>query len=341
MTAWHARAALLIALSFGTSLATGEAAAQSASQAEVDRAVALGREGRELYEAGRFADALEKFRSAERIAHSPVLVLHVARCERNLGRLVAARSAYAAVVLEELPPGAPAPFAAAKADAERELSSLDPRVPRVRLEVAGEGPTTRVILDGVVLAAAVRAEPVLVDPGDHVVAVVDGASRTERSFRAVEGAPVMTIELAADGATPPPGAAPPPRATLPVAPPPTEVEPRNSEGTLVPGLVALGIGVVGLGVGTATGLVAASETSDIESRCEGTSCLRSDQDQADGARTMATVSTIGFVVGGVGVATGVVLLIALSGDGDPAAARRGPSLAIAPSPLGVRGRLAF
>jgi hypothetical protein len=84
--------------------------------------------------------------------------------------------------------------------------------------------------------------------------------------------------------------------------------------------------------------VSASTVSDIKSRCEGNQCLKSDAAAADRAAVYGNVSTVGFIVGGIGVATGVVLLLVRSGDPEPsggAAARVG--VGIGPGSIRLEG----
>ena len=319
------------ALTSSGRLAHAQGAAPGAAQSEVDRAVSLAHEGRSLYDEGRFDEALTRFRAADRIAHSPLISLYIARCERNLTHLVAAREAYRAAANEALAPDAPAPFTAAKADAARELAALEPRIPRVAVGLPGATEATKVLLDGVVVPAASRAEPLWVDPGEHVLARSDGGPTVEQRFRAVEGATPLTVELAAGAAAATTGAEREPE---------TPASREASEGTLVPGLVVLAVGVVGLGVGTATGLVASSKTSDIEDRCVDGHCLISDKEAGDTAGTFATVSTISFIAGGLAAAGGVVLLLTLGADGDEASASR-EHIEIAPTVGGARGTWVF
>jgi hypothetical protein len=306
----------------------------AAPQSEVNRANALGHEGRAAYEAGRFAEALEKFRAADRIVHSPVLALHVARCERNVGRLVAARSSYRAIVDEPLVEDAPQAFVAARADAERELAALLPKIPTVR-PIVPEGAAGELVIDGIAITLSEATSGVAVDPGEHEVIwrSASGSSVT-RKIRLDEGAPPLTVDLRASEAAP---ARPPP------PPPRREPQPvRSSGGTLVPGLIVTGIGVAALGVGAVTGLVAMSETSDIESRCDGTSCDPRDADKVDSVRSLAAVSTVGFVAGGILTAGGVVLLIALGpGDAEDAARAPAPRFTVVARPTSGALRLAF
>jgi hypothetical protein len=73
-------------------------------------------------------------------------------------------------------------------------------------------------------------------------------------------------------------------------------------------LVAAGVGVVGVGVGTIFGLQSMSKRSDANTRCPGATC----SDQAgvelwNDTRSAGNISTIAFAVGGVGLATGAIL----------------------------------
>jgi hypothetical protein len=67
-------------------------------------------------------------------------------------------------------------------------------------------------------------------------------------------------------------------------------------------------------VGAVTGLLALSKANDVKSRCDAGHCPAEDESKANSAKTLATVSTIGFVVGGVGVGAGAFLLIRRGGD---------------------------
>lgn len=74
------------------------------------------------------------------------------------------------------------------------------------------------------------------------------------------------------------------------------------------GLIAGGVGIVGLGVGGVTGLVASGKHDD--SKCADDRCPdQGGVDREKDAATMATVSTIGFIAGGVLLAAGVVMYL--------------------------------
>ncbi len=73
--------------------------------------------------------------------------------------------------------------------------------------------------------------------------------------------------------------------------------------------VALGVGGAGLIAGGITGILALSAHSDLASKCGSAPCPPSEQSAVDSYNALGTVSTVGFVVGGVGVAASVVLLL--------------------------------
>src|SRR5262249_41089849 len=78
------------------------------------------------------------------------------------------------------------------------------------------------------------------------------------------------------------------------------------------GFVLGGVGVVGLGVGIATGVVASSKASSAKTDptlCANKECSSAGRDAIKSAGTMATVSTIGFIGGGVALAAGAVLVL--------------------------------
>jgi hypothetical protein len=105
--------------------------------------------------------------------------------------------------------------------------------------------------------------------------------------------PSMTSQAAGSGATP--GSDTP--------------EPSGMSGLRVAGLVAAGVGVVGLGIGTFAGLSASSKNNDADKQCNGKQCPQSALDLTKDAKSAATLSTVSFVLGGVLVAGGVSLFL--------------------------------
>jgi hypothetical protein len=270
-------------------------------------AVTLAREAKEKYDQGKWAEALALFQKAEDSAHSPVLLLYAARCHRNLGQLVRARELYLRVGSETLAANAPEPFRAAQRDAKSDLDVLEPRIPRLVIDRSRAPASWTLELDGAPIASA--TEPVLVDPGSHVLVAKDGTTETfKQNVDAREGERVpVKVEPT------------PKESTQPETPTPrkTDINPAEtpdsspSAVSYVPGAILLTLGVGGLAAGVATRVMAFDKVEDVKSRCSGNRCLASDREEIESADTLQTVSTIAFAAGGAVAATGIILLIVL------------------------------
>jgi len=150
---------------------------------------------------------------------------------------------------------------------------------------------------------------------------------------------------------PEPTAAPAPVAPTAATPATATVDSdslKSNSGLRTGAYVALGVGVVGLGVGTIFGLKAKSkykEANDItddpnncpsSGPCELLGPLFDKREQLgkDGD-TAKTLSIVGFALGGVGIATGVTLYILSNKKEQPAAAKVEPFLGV--GNVGLRG----
>jgi hypothetical protein len=58
-----------------------------------------------------------------------------------------------------------------------------------------------------------------------------------------------------------------------------------------------------------TGVLALGKHSDLATACKGGTCGPAQQSELDSYHSLGTISTVGFVVAGVGAAAGVTLLI--------------------------------
>jgi len=271
------------ALLLGASLALSTPAlAQPASDS--DRAIAAGHDALNLYNKGSWSEARAKFEEAEKLAHSPVFLLYAARCARNAGDLAGAKALYERVTGESVPQGAPAPWAEAVKSANEELTALKKRI--------AEGAPT-----------ASASAPV---PTASVSAPVPTASVSAPVPTASVSAPVPTASVSL----------PVPTASIMVVDPwgvaPRRGSPGNeasSDGSLVPGLVTLGVGVAALGTGIGLFAHAKSTADGILARCGEGPCLPEDEPKKNTAYDFARASTAAIVGGGVLGAAGVVLLL--------------------------------
>jgi hypothetical protein len=68
-------------------------------------------------------------------------------------------------------------------------------------------------------------------------------------------------------------------------------------------------------VGAITGVMSLSQTSELKDKCPDNQCPADVADDHDRAKTLATVSDIGFAVGAIGIGVGVVALLTGSSSG--------------------------
>ncbi len=81
-------------------------------------------------------------------------------------------------------------------------------------------------------------------------------------------------------------------------------------GVMIGGLVVGGVGAAGLIVGAITGGLAVGAAGDVETECPNQVCSTdAGKDKLSSAKTLATVSTVGFIAGGVLLAGGAVMVI--------------------------------
>jgi hypothetical protein len=293
------------------------------AQAEVDRATArqLGEAGQQALDARDYKTAEDDFRRADKLVHAPTLLLGLARALAGEGKFVDAQETYKRIVREGVAPGSPAVFQRAVEEAAKEVAAVAPKIGGATITVktaGGEPPPAnlQITWDGAPVNAATLGVKRPADPGDHVVhAAADGYKPVDLKVRIPVGGSAdaaLTIEKDPNAAA---TATPPNAAGMPAADGSTPAgDGREQPATAGrgPGIwpwVALGVGAAGLITGGVTGAMAMSKQSDLASACSGHTCPPDQKATLDSYNTLGTISTVGFIVGGVGAATGVVLLL--------------------------------
>jgi hypothetical protein len=123
--------ALVAALSFVST----RASAQMSDTEKKAAARAAYQEGVKLQDDGKFADALARFESAQKLFDAPTHLLHIAECQALTGRLVEASETYETLTHKTLAPGAPDAFTQAQQQGQAELPALRARIPSLRVTV--------------------------------------------------------------------------------------------------------------------------------------------------------------------------------------------------------------
>lgn len=266
-------------------------------------ALELFKEGRALVKQGKHGEACEKFKKSQELDPQIGTLFNIAQCEEKTGKLASALAAYREVVAKDT-------NAERKALAAEYQSKLEPRVPKIVVQIEKPPVNLVVTLDGSTGAKPIDANlPNAVDLGDYtVIARADG-------YRELS----TKVHIATEGDT----------TTVPIslalvhsennvvvshnvpAEPAPEPERSHSHRKRY-GYIGMGVGGAAIATGVVFGVIASGKWSDAKAVCGGTICPTQMQvDQANAlvsdARSAGNLST-GFVVAGGVLATAGLLL---------------------------------
>lgn len=287
--------ALLVAFALLSHAASARAQSAAAAQA-------LFQEARKLMEKGDYGAACKKLEDSQKLDPAPGTLFNLAHCFEKNGQTASAwvtfKSAASAYKSTNRPDW--------ETKARDRAEALEPRLSHLTIVTDGQGVEIR--RDGTKIATSELGVEIPVDPGPHTV---EASAPNKKPWSSV-------VKVAADGGRervrvpvlellPQPAA----RSGSSTGPdkPIEEPPPSSTQKTLA--FVAGGLGVIGLGVGAATGLMAVSENDKAKQLCptEGACSNRQGVDASDSAKSFGTVSTVSFVAGGALLVTGVVLYL--------------------------------
>lgn len=262
-----------------------------------------------LMKSGKTAEACAKYSESKRLDPQLGTLLYLGECYAKVGK-----SASAWVSFKEA-----LDIAAQRSDPRtpkirERLSAIEKTVSNLTIVVGDAEPADLEIRqDGAVVGKAAWGSPMPIDPGEHTISATAKGTKP-REVKAVvdENARTVTLTLPAPEYVPAEPATPAPSAEKPalgIAPGPaaTDTQPwlRRNQRTLA--LVAGGVGVVGVSVGSAFGLMAKSKYDESKSDCNGDICGPAGHDARQSAFGQARVSTVLFGVGAAGLIGGAVL----------------------------------
>ncbi|HSO39211.1 MAG TPA: hypothetical protein VLT33_42085 [Labilithrix sp.] len=303
MTRSAVRPAILGILLAAALVSAAPRASADPSLSDRETARSLMDDGDAKRDKGDFKAALKSYEAADAIMHVPTTGLEVARAQAQLGLLLEARETLGRVLRLPPRPGEPPPFTAARKSAEQMNADLATRIPSITVAVtnADAGQPVQLVFDGEVVPPAAAQAPRKVNPGRHsVVARAGAAERKEEVTVAERDARTVTIDLKQ-----PPVAVEPVRA----------VEPAQASPSALPRVLmfgGFGLAAVGIGVGSVTGLMSFAKVDDVKKDCVDNRCKPSREADINSARSLGTISTVAFIVGGAGVAAGIIGIV-LSG----------------------------
>lgn len=269
------------------------------SPAERTLAEALFREGRELTQQGRHAEACEKFAESQRLDPGGGTLLNLGLCHQKLGKLATAWTELREALAQARAEG--------RADrveiAERQVAEIEPKLPRLEIVIAADAlPEGFVVeLDGVALNRAAWGARIPADPGKHVVR----ARAPERTpfaaeFDLVPGK-IVRLEI--------PELARATRVAPSSTPAPVARETAGS-GRKTLGYVVGGLGITALGIGSYFGVEAIDKSNQSRRLCPtDTTCTAEGVRLNESADESAWIANGGIGVGLVGIVLGAYLVL--------------------------------
>ena len=262
----------------------------SAQTGNAAAAEALFDQARSAMDHEEYEEACTKFRESNRLDPAAGTLLNLANCEELRGKLATAWELFRAVE-DQLPPGDDR-----ITEARARAASLKARLPRLTIDAGNPVPDgMQVKRDGVVLGSASLGSPLPVDPGDHeVVVTLNGQHPKTFQISLTEGES-KTLDVTGAGSDAGGGGS---------------AQLDSSSGNQTLGYVFGGVGIAGVVFGSITGVMALGKKSTVDEECDGARfCSGAGADAASSGSTLATLSTVGWVVGALGIGAGAYFLL--------------------------------
>ncbi len=258
--------------------------------------------GRDLMKEGNVQAACGKLSESARLDPKVGTLARLAECSEKLGQLVRARSHWQqAVNLARSLKDDRGPHA------QEELERIDRLVPKLRITMTVPAPAGLTVnVDGAVVGEGSLGTPLPVEPGKHAVTVGAPGKKPWRGTFEVQANGAVTIVAvpALEDAS---------EADANARPTAPAVSDDGPSPLRVVGLVAAGVGVVGVGVGAAFALGAKSkfdESNQQPGGCVGNACpAGAPTDARNDARAAGNVATVLTIAGGALAAGGLTLFL--------------------------------
>lgn len=304
---------------FVAALATSSRAQEQPSDENRALAEVLFRDAKALSEKERFDEACPKFQESHRLDPKPGTILNLAVCREKQGKTASAWLDY----LEA------ASFAARAGQKDRETfakdqaAKLEQQLSRLVVRVPDATPGLVVKVDATILNGASWGTAAPINPGEHLIEATAPGHQPWSKPMTIEKGPV-NVEVIVPKLPPLAEEKPPEVVSPSVVNPPVQKPPAEKPQTLPPpdvpgwnkplwiGVATGAAGLAGMIVGTAFGMRTLDLRDAGNAECgpppTTTYCTKTGLELHAQATSSATISTVGFVVGGVGLGAGAVLI---------------------------------
>jgi PEGA domain-containing protein len=276
-------------------------AAQDA--AELKQARAQFQQATELEQARNWTAALQAFREVGQVRMTPQVRFHIAVCEENLGRWVAALGGYelALADADRVNPDF-------QSEVEENVKKLRARIPKLVIERGAGAKAAAIELDGVAVGDSSIGVEVPLDPGPHAVTAKAPNHKPFDTNVTLKEEETSKLEVTLERL--------PSEAVGPVAP---EAPPEKPPSKVVPFVIG-GVGIASLiGSGVLFGL-RQSTLADLDKACPSRSdCPKNKQSSYDNLKVYNYGAQIALGVGVAAVGTAAVLLLVQRKKQEPVA----------------------
>jgi hypothetical protein len=276
------------------------ASAQDA--AELKKARGQFQQATELEQAGNWTAALQAFREVGQVRMTPQVRFHIAVCEENLGRLVAALGGYelALADADKVNPDF-------KGEVEENVTKLRARIPKLVIERGAGANAAAIELDGVAVGDSSVGVEVPLDPGPHAVTAKAPNRKPFEASVVLKERETTRLEVKLEEL-------PPELVRGPGGPPPPDKPPSK----VVPYVIG-GVGIASLiGSGVLFGL-RQSTLSELEKACPTrTDCPTNKQSRYDDLKFYHYGAEVTLGVGVAALGTAGALLFFQSRKKEPA-----------------------
>ncbi|WP_394843435.1 hypothetical protein LZC95_41105 [Pendulispora brunnea] len=282
-----------------------------AAGSDAPAAQALFNEAKKLIADGKWAEACPKLEESQKLDPGIGTQYNLANCYEHIGRAASAWAVFLNVAGEAKAAGQTAREKVARDRATVLEARLAKLVITVRSTDVSQLKVTR---DGLEVGRGQWGAAIPIDAGEHrIVASALGKKTWEKSVRVPVDGVTVNVEV--------PALQDDPNATtladrglMPGKPAdgqegaPIDEHPGRTQ--RIGGIVAGAVGIVGIGVGSAFGLMSNSKKNDSEPHCNAENrCDETGLGLRDDALKYGTISTIAFIAGGAALVGGVVLFV--------------------------------
>ncbi len=251
---------------------------------------------------GNYKEACPAIAESQKLDPRPGTQFTLAECLARAGKSASAFVAFEDFLrtVHAFPAAQQSRYADRVKVAEGKKAELKPTIPELTIVLPKGAPSgMKITRDGMEVTGPMMGLSLPVDPGVHrVIVELPGKPRSDENIELSPGEH-RTLEVLLPGEKR--------KGVDGAGPDKSEGKPGTSRA--IGTYSALGIGAAGLVMGGITGGLALSDKRAADKQCPQFACTAGGLDAVDHGRTMARLSTVGFAVGGVGIAAGVILFL--------------------------------